>query len=312
MGSYTRRLNELAEDFVFIAFVCSLGFLYAACLRALWFAFKAGWRNYKFKKLEIVCFCLGIAGLCCFAYGLYEPFVLEVSDVQIKSDKVQREDSPFRIVHITDIHSDGIDRLEKRLPGEVAALKPDLVVFTGDSANNKSGLATFRKCITEIAKVAPTYAVYGNHDSRGGRFWDIYGQTGVHVLNGSSETFSIKGTKVWISGVAVDNEGALSKALQDVPSDAFSVFLYHYPAGIDAASLKNIDLFCAGHTHGGQVRLPIYGALVTNSTKGKQYEAGLYEVGRTRMYISRGIGMIGIPVRFLAPPEVAVINVNPQ
>ncbi len=300
------------EDVVFIIFVCSLGFLYAACLRTLWFAYKAGWRQYKFNMLEIASFCLGIAGVLCFCYGLYEPVLLEISSVQITSAKVSKHSSPIRIVHITDLHSDGIVRLENRLPEEIAALKPDLVVFTGDSANNEQGLVTFRKCITEIAKIAPTFAVYGNHDSRGGRLWDIYGQTGVRVLNGSSETLSVKGTKVWITGVSVDNEGALANALKDVPSDAFSIFLYHYPAGVDAASLKNIDLFCAGHTHGGQIRLPLYGALVTNSTKGKQYESGLYEVGHTRMYVSRGIGMIGIPVRFLASPEIAVIEVSPQ
>lgn len=298
------------EDAVFIVFVCFLGFLYAACVRTLWFASRAGWRKYKFKGLEIACFCLGIAGLFCFAYGLYEPYVLDVSRVQVTSSKVHKGSLAIRILHITDLHSDGIDRLENRLPGEIARLKPDLVVFTGDAANNRSGLASFKKCITAVAKIAPTFAVYGNHDSRGGRFWDIYGQTGVHVLNGSSETLSVRGEKVWIAGVSVDNEGALANALKDVPPDAFSIFLYHYPAAIDAASLKNIDLFCAGHTHGGQVRLPLFGALVTNSTKGKQYESGLYEVGRTKMYVSRGIGMVGIPVRFLAPPEVAVIDVS--
>ncbi len=300
------------EDVVFIIFVCGLGFLYAACLRVLWFAYKAGWRQYQFKKLEIASLCLGIAGLVCFCYGLYEPFILKVSPVQITSGKVNKVGSPIRIVHITDLHSDGIDRLESQLPDEIAALKPDLVVFTGDSANNEKGLLTFRKCVTEIAKIAPTFAVYGNHDSRGGRLWDIYGETGVRLLNGSSETLKVRGTKIWIAGVAVDNEGSLVNALKDIPPDAFSIFLYHYPAGIDTARLKNIDLFCAGHTHGGQIRLPLYGAVVTNSTKGKQYESGLYEVGHTKMYVSRGIGMIGIPVRFLAPPEVALISVSPQ
>ena len=142
--------------------------------------------------------------------------------------------------------------------------------------------------------------------------WDIYGQTGVQVLSGQSKTFFVRNTKIFVAGVAVDNEGGTAKALQGVPADSYSIFLYHYPAGIDVASARNIDLFCTGHTHGGQICLPFYGALVTNSIKGKKYECGLYRLGQTEMYVSRGIGMIGIPVRFLAPPEVVLIEVQPK
>lgn len=262
--------------------------------------------------MELAVFSVATLGLACFAYSLFEPFQLSISKLEISSPKIAKAGETIRIVHITDTHSDGIDRQESRLPVEIAMLKPDLVVFTGDSANNKSGLVLFRKCISEIAKVAPTFAVYGNHDSRGGRLWDIYGNTGVQLLNGASKTISIRGTKVCIAGVAVDNEGGIPGAFRDAPSDAFSIFLYHYPAGIDVAAAKRIDLFCTGHTHGGQVCLPLYGAIVTNSTMGKRYEYGLYEVGKTRMYVSRGIGMIGVPIRFLAPPEIAVIDVGPQ
>lgn len=67
-----------------------------------------------------------------------------------------------------------------------------------------------------------------------------------------------------------------------------------------------------GHTHGGQVRLPFYGALITMSTLGKKYEYGLYNVEGTNMFVSRGIGMTALPIRFLASPEVAVIDVFPE
>jgi hypothetical protein len=75
-----------------------------------------------------------------------------------------------------------------------------------------------------------------------------------------------------------------------------------------------VDLYCAGHTHGGQVALPLYGALITFSKYGKKYEAGLYREGETWLYVNRGIGMEGgsTPrVRFWAPPEVTVIEVSP-
>ncbi|MBS1957809.1 MAG: metallophosphoesterase family protein [Cyanobacteria bacterium SZAS-4] len=297
------------EDLIFILVVGSMGLVFAICLRASFAAYKAGFRNYRFKVSELFCFFFGLVGLFCFAYGLYEPYTLEVSKIQIQSSKLVHG-KELRIVHLSDLHSDGIERLESRLPSEIAKLHPDLIVFTGDSANNRDGLKLFRKFIAETSEIAPTYAVYGNHDSRGGRDWDIYGQTGVHLLNGNIENLDVRGTKVFLTGIAVDNEYAINKALAKVPHEAFSIFLYHYPAGVDAAVANNVDLFCCGHTHGGQVRLPFYGAVVTNSLKGKQYEAGLYKVNRTSTYVSRGIGMIGLPIRFMAPPEIAVIEVQ--
>src|SRR4030095_12196171 len=89
----------------------------------------------------------------------------------------------------------------------------------------------------------------------------------------------------------------------------------HYPDLIkEVASLK-VDLYCAGHTHGGQVALPLYGALITFSKYGKQYEAGLYHEGETWLYVNRGVGCEGgnAPrVRSWARPEVTVIEVSPN
>ena len=96
-----------------------------------------------------------------------------------------------------------------------------------------------------------------------------------------------------------------------MPSDAVHIFAHHYPDEIYEAAKHGVDLYLAGHTHGGQVALPLYGALVTLSRYGKRFEAGLYHVGETALYVSRGIGMEGgtAPrVRFWARPEIAVID----
>ena len=79
------------------------------------------------------------------------------------------------------------------------------------------------------------------------------------------------------------------------------------------AAGHEIDLYLCGHTHGGQVRLPIIGAVLTSSQLGKRYEMGLYQGGRTHMYVSRGIGLEGLSaprVRFLAPPEITLVTVQ--
>jgi hypothetical protein len=89
------------------------------------------------------------------------------------------------------------------------------------------------------------------------------------------------------------------------------VLLYHYPDEIALAAAQGVDLYLAGHTHGGQVRIPWYGAVITLTRTGKRFEWGPYAMGDTRMYVNRGIGMEGgtAPrVRFLARPEVTVFD----
>jgi predicted MPP superfamily phosphohydrolase len=220
---------------------------------------------------------------------------------------------PLRIVHLSDLHSESQVHLEQKIPLVVAALKPDVIVFTGDSINSMDALPIFKRCMTELARIAPTFAVYGNHDSRDRRNVSFFGGTGVKALNGKSATIDFEGKKIWIGGVAIDREWLIPAMFKNMPKDAYSMYLYHFPAGIETASEHNVDLCLTGHTHGGQVRLPLYGAVITRSKFGKQYEAGLYKVGNTNMYVNRGIGMEGgfsPRVRFLCLPEITVINVE--
>lgn len=256
-------------------------------------------------------------GLLCVAYGYFvEPYWLSVSHVKITSSKLPSGSRPIRIVHISDLHSDPKARLETHLPQAVAAERPDIIVFTGDSINSPAGLPIFRECLTELAKIAPTFVVKGNWDGWYWRGLNLFAGTGAHELNGDSSEVLVNGVPIWIAGVGVgvDDEKRMEQAVASVPPDAFKVFLYHYPDMIKEVARQKVDLYCAGHTHGGQVALPFYGALVTLSKYGKKYEAGLYREDETWLYVNRGIGMEGgaAPrVRFWARPEVTVIEIRP-
>ncbi|MGH9872496.1 MAG: metallophosphoesterase [Pyrinomonadaceae bacterium] len=255
-------------------------------------------------------------GVLCGAYGYFvEPYWLSVSHITIQSPKFPKGSRALRIVHISDLHSDPKPRLEGRLPQAIAAERPDLILFTGDSINSPAGLPIFKECLTEVAKIAPTFVVKGNWDAWYWSRLDLFGGTGVHELNGDSFQVQVNGLPVWIAGVGVENEEQMEQAIASIPPDAFKIFLYHYPDLIKDAAAQKVDLYCAGHTHGGQVALPFYGALVTLSKYGKQYEAGLYREGETWLYVNRGIGMEGgsAPrVRFWARPEVTVIEITPE
>jgi predicted MPP superfamily phosphohydrolase len=259
---------------------------------------------------------LAATGLLCFAYGYFvEPYWLSISRIKISSSKLPHGSQPIRIAHISDLHSDPQPRLEKRLPDAIAAEHPDLIVFTGDSINSPDGLPVFRECISEIAKIAPTFVVKGNWDAWYWNDINLFGETGVTELDGNSLRVEVRGVPIWIAGVAVENEKSMKSTISSIPPDAFKLFLYHYPDLIKEAAEQEVDLYCAGHTHGGQVALPFYGALITFSKYGKKYEAGLYREGGTWLYVNRGIGMEGghVPrVRFWARPEVTVLEVGPE
>ncbi|HEY7545824.1 MAG TPA: metallophosphoesterase, partial [Blastocatellia bacterium] len=243
-----------------------------------------------------IAFTLAAAGILCFAYAYFiEPYWPEVTRSHITTAKLPSLARPIRIAHISDLHSDPKVRLESRLPDIIAAEKPDIIVFTGDAINSVDALPVFKECLRRIAAIAPTFAVRGNWDTSFHRRLDLFSDTGAQELRSSAKQIQIEGASVWIGGVDSGRESDIAGTFKEAPTDAFKVFLCHYPDEIEEASRLKIDLYCAGHTHGGQIALPFYGALITLSRYGKKYEAGLYRVEDTWLYVNRGIGMEGGP-----------------
>jgi predicted MPP superfamily phosphohydrolase len=307
-------------------FICSVAAVYvlAACALVRMLLRRAGWMSASSRRTlwaeRVVLACVGVL---CFAYGYFvEPYWPQVTRARVESDRLAGATRPVRVVHISDLHCDPAPRLEERLPALVAAERPDIIVFTGDSLNSPEGLPVLKPLLKRLAEVAPTFAVRGNWDVW---YWgrqDLFGGTGVRELNGAAEKVEIKdaGASVWVAGAAYGGldaplhgpGGKITRALRDVPAGAPVIFLYHTPDEIlDIAATNRVDLYCAGHTHGGQVALPFYGALITFSKFGKKYEAGLYRESTTWLYVNRGLGMEGghAPrVRFWARPEITVIE----
>ena len=256
-------------------------------------------------------------GVACMAYGYFiEPYWLEVTRVRISSPKLAGADRPIRIVHISDLQCDPKCRLEEKIPSVVAELKPDLICFTGDAVNSVGprALGNFRTCMARLAEIAPVYAVRGNWDTGWKISEKLFEGTGVHELQGQAVKLEIAGAKLCIAGAPWDTPSQLAQALDAAEGEAFTVLLCHWPDEVYYAAARRVDLYLAGHTHGGQIALPFYGALVTLSKYGKRFEAGLYRVKDTYMYVSRGIGMEGglAPrARFCARPEITLIELVP-
>jgi len=248
-----------------------------------------------------------------------EPSRLTVSRITVDAPGLTRS---VRIVQLSDIHIERTSRRELALPGLVDSLKPDMIVMTGDYLNEsyrKDQIAQqdLRDLIIQLHAPLGIYAVNGNVETRT-NMSNLFTGLDMHLLDNQviripqlGEHFALIGLdySVWY-----EDRDILEGLMSQVKPDDFTLLLYHAPELADAARNLGIDLYLTGHTHGGQFRLPFYGAIITDSRYHKAYEMGLYHLDNTTMYVSRGLGMAGgiTPrIRFLSPPEVVVIDLVP-
>jgi len=270
-------------------------------------------------RFEWTLYVVAFVGTLCvlYAYNI-EPYWPQVTHVSLQSPKL-RSGSRLRMVLISDLHSDGKVRLEKRLPEIIREQHPDVILFAGDTIVRREGVPLAHDVFSQLSTIAPTYVVLGNWDVELAREWHqsaqnaaFFAGTGVHNLTGQAESVVIAGTPVWIAGATTSQIHLLPILLSAAPRDKLSILLFHFPDEVDVVEQNKIDLYLAGHTHCGQIALPFYGALVTYSRFDKKFERGLYSIGDSRLYVNCGIGLEGHPprARFLCRPEITVFDIS--
>lgn len=247
-----------------------------------------------------------------------EPHQIQVERVQIALPRLPSAFEGMTIAHLSDLHLGPYVSQEHlvtavRMTNE---LKPDAIVLTGDLVN--SSWHYIEPCAEIVSKFeAPlgVYAVLGNHD-----YWVGYlnltlsslRKTGVTLLR--NQTVPLTRGRSTLYFVGIDDLwlrlANIQRALQNVPHNACKIALMHEPDFADIAAQAEIDLQLSGHSHGGQVRLPFFGPLILPKY-GEKYPMGFYRVGNfTRLYTTRGIGVLPPGVRFNCPPEITFITLT--
>jgi len=256
---------------------------------------------------------LAALGLACVGYSRYvEPYRVEVNVMTVLTAKLK--ETSFRVVQISDLHCDVKVRNEETMVRIINSLKPDVIVATGDYLNNAAALPLLKTTLSRLEAPLGTFAVTGNFEVNHWSDLDLFGQTGFQCLNEDTIIVTKGGESIGVCGLGLDHASARPSLLARLPDDRFNIFLYHKPDLIEDVSCPRVDLYLCGHTHGGQVALPFYGALITLSKFGKKYESGRYQVGPTMLYVNRGLGLEprpAPPVRFFARPEIAVFDIVP-
>lgn len=262
-------------------------------------------------KFSIVIHILAVMGLLCFLYGfLIEPFFPQVTKKIVYSNKLKKTN--LRIIQLSDLHCESKLRNEKKLADIINPMKPDIIVFTGDALNEPQGVSNFTYAMKGLNANIGKYAIKGNWDTD---IKKLFEDCGFKKLDNENILLKKDGEEFTISGLNFGYEGQIKGLFEKQDIQKFNIFLYHTPDLIEMVSESYTDLYLCGHTHGGQVRIPIYGAIITLSKYGKKYEMGEYKVNNTLLYVNRGLGMEGgeAPrVRFLARPEITVFDIKPK
>jgi predicted MPP superfamily phosphohydrolase len=206
----------------------------------------------------------------------------------------------------------------RRIVQEINASSPDVILLPGDFIASQNDDLDTAKPEEDIAAVlgelrAPlgVYAVLGNHDwwHDGPAIAAALRRKGITVLE--NDAVPLKGTPLWVVGVGDDFTGHSQpkKAIAKLPAGAQALLLMHDPASLlEMPPIRG--LVVAGHTHGGQVSLPGYGALAIPTAAPRQWAYGWVEHGHNRMYVTSGVGVSIFPVRFNMRPEWALFTVN--
>ena len=248
---------------------------------------------------------LALAGVLAVDATLVEPYALQTTRATIPA----HVRAPLKIAHLSDLHTHGYGRRERGLVALLDAEHPDVIVVTGDVVDDGS-LDPARELFEHLHAPRGVWVVLGNWENwrppplaRG-----TYVSMGARLLVNEG---ALVRPDLWLAGFDDSMSGFpdVEAALLGAPASAEKVGLFHSPELFDRVASR-IDLALAGHTHGGQVRVPLLGALWTPPGSGS-FVSGWYASADARMFVSRGVGTSIIGVRFMCPPEVAFITLAP-
>jgi predicted MPP superfamily phosphohydrolase len=275
---------------------------------------RGSWKSVRLTKFGIALHVLAVTSILCLLYGYFvEPYRVELNTMTIHTAKLRT--ASFRIVQISDLHCDTVPHNEEQAVRIINQLKPDVVVVTGDYLNRPDARPRLQTTLRQLEAPLGKLAIRGSFEVHDGFDPGVIENTGFRWLDRDMVTVRKGDDALDVVGLALDRTESCRDLLGGIDRNHFSVFLFHTPDLIEDIRGLGVDLYLCGHTHGGQVALPVYGALITLSKFGKKYESGRYDVDGTMLYVNRGLGMERLPapqVRFCARPEVAVFDIVPE
>ena len=273
------------------------------------------------------------------AFYKYETESLEITKYEIENEKIPKEFNNFKIVQISDLHNKSFGKNNKRLLETIDSQNPDIVVITGDlvEGDNKD-FDVALNLIDELLKKYKVYHIIGNHEQKSlikkhkqlykTYFDKLYKK---NIVNLDNEKIRIKkdGKYINIYGLIIPLEyypyffknyenknmkleqDFINNKLGEINRDEYNILLAHTPFFFEDYEKYGVDLVLAGHVHGGIIRLPKVGGLLSpNREFFPKYDFGKYIKNNTTMLLSKGLGGSKVLIRFACKPEIVSITLK--
>lgn len=254
--------------------------------------------------------------------------ILSITRIRIKAEKLPPAFRGFTIVQISDLHNARFGKNQRRLLQKIEKLSPDMIAVTGDLIDsNRTNVDIAMQFIKGATAIAPVYYVTGNHESRTKDFIllkELLISAGVTILDGVTACVSRKGQKIYLAGLQAPEFTMRKKSESEIrmavgeklkelkgKTDGYTILLSHHPELFDVYVSSEIDLALCGHAHGGQIRLPFIGGVLSpNQGLFPKYTEGIYNKGNTKMAVSRGLGNSAFPLRINNFPEILAVTLE--
>lgn len=264
-------------------------------------------------KLQKVLLLLVIVSILIFIYNYIQISKVYINKVKLSSNKTNKE---IKITQISDYHNNKYINKGKLLK-DIEEFNSDVIVLTGD-------IIDFRTIDTEptlellenILKInKKIYFVSGNHEMKSvlyKEFLHDLENIGVKILDNDKIIVAINGQEINLLGLSFySTKEDYNKVIEDIDNKKYTILLSHSPNRPLSFLSGNEDLILSGHTHGGQVRLPIIGGLIAPGQGLKpKYDKGIYKMGNTTLYIDSGLGNSVYPIRFFNRVQISNITIE--
>lgn len=290
------------------------------------------WKWRKAYMLEGILICMAAAVVLCLLISAYDCNRFITVEYEITSDQITK---PCRLVLLSDLHNKSYGKDHGRLIGKINDISPDAILTAGDMLTAAQG-TPYGKALSLMRQLAAAYPVYygmGNHEHKLQRCPDQYGPVYDDYVKGLAksgivplvnENVYLPEYNVAVCGSRIDScyyrkfrkhpmdAAYLPKLLGKPREDACQILIAHTPQYFEEYAEWGADVVVSGHVHGGIMRLPFLGGVLSpNMTLFPKYDGGRFERGKSVMILSRGLGTHTVPVRVFNPAELVVIDLVP-
>ncbi len=251
---------------------------------------------------------------------------IETSSYIVKSDKIPNEFNNFKILQLSDMHNKYYGENQNELIEKIDEVNPNIIVITGDMVSSKdTDYTNFFEVIENISNKYDIYYILGNHEEdlsneNINKIITKLEENNVNILNNEMQSITIGDACINIYGLSkqfktkngiIQNIEVMDNLLNNIDTKSFNILLVHNPLYFEEYEKYNVDLVLSGHVHGGIIRLPILGGMLSpNVSFFPKYNKGEYVINNSKLIVSAGIGIGRMPIRLFNNLDIPVITLS--